>query len=177
MRIISGKFKGKRLVAPKKLPVRPTTDMAKEGLFNILNNRYYWDEIGVLDLFAGTGNMSFEFASRGVQTIHTVDSFPGCIQYIDRIAKELDVEIQTMKSDAFKYLERTSEKFDVIFGDPPYSLPIEKFMQLADLVFDKNLLKEDGLLILEHAEQTDLSAHPHFSMSRKYGSSVFSFFE
>ncbi len=177
MRIISGKFKGKRLVAPKKLPVRPTTDMAKEGLFNILNNRYYWDEISVLDLFAGTGNMSFEFASRGVEEIIAVDSFSGCIQYIDKIAKELEIEIHTIKSDVFKYLEKAPGKFEVIFADPPYGLPVEKFMRIIDLVFERDVLQEKGLLILEHAEQMDLSSHQNFSSSRKYGSSVFSFFE
>ncbi len=177
MRIISGKFKGKRLVAPKKLPVRPTTDMAKEGLFNILNNRFHWEEISVLDLFSGTGNVSFEFASRGVGKIIAVDSYAGCIQYINKIAKELDMAIHTIRSDVFKFLERTPEKFDVIFGDPPYNFEQDKLLQIVNRIMEKELLLEDGLLILEHAEQTDLSSHKNFISSRKYGSSVFSFFE
>jgi len=177
MRIISGKYKGKRLVAPKKLPVRPTTDMAKEALFNILNNQFYFDELKVLDLFSGTGNISFEFVSRGVQDIVSVDSHNGCVGYISKISKELDFSITTIKSDVFKYLERCSEQFDIIFADPPYSFEESKFLKIADLVFEKNLLLEDGLLVVEHSDQTDLSQHPHFSDKRKYGGSIFSFFQ
>lgn len=177
MRIISGKYKGKRLIAPKKLPVRPTTDMAKEGLFNILNNRYYFDELKVLDLFAGTGNISFEFASRGVSEIVAVDAFPGCIQYISKIAKELDFSISAIKSDVFKYLDKTHEKFDVVFADPPYNFDDSQFNDIVNLVIGNDLLLEDGVLIVEHSDQTDLSGHPNFSEQRKYGGSQFSFFE
>lgn len=177
MRIISGKYKGKRLTAPKKLPVRPTTDMAKEGLFNILNNRYYLDELKVLDLFSGTGNISFEFASRGTEEITAVDSFPGCVQYISKTAKELDFSIAPIKSDVFKFLERTPEKFNLIFADPPYSFELTQFLTIADLTFQNELLLEDGLLVIEHSDQTDLSQNAHFVESRKYGGSIFSFFE
>lgn len=177
MRIISGKYKGKRLIAPKKLPVRPTTDMAKEGLFNILNNRFYLDELKVLDLFSGTGNISFEFASRGTEEIIAVDSFPACVQYISKIAKELDFPITSIKSDAFKFLERTPEKFNLIFADPPYGFEPGQFLNIPDLVFKNELLADDGLLVVEHSEQTDLSQHPHFVEKRKYGGSIFSFFE
>ncbi len=177
MRIISGKHKGKRLIAPKKLPVRPTTDMAKEGLFNILNNRYYFDGLKVLDLFSGTGNISFEFASRDAGEIIAVDSFPCCVQYISKTAKELELRIDAIKSDVFKYLERTPEKFNIIFADPPYSFDQAQFLKIVDLVMERELLLEDGLLIVEHSDQTDLSSHPNFSEHRKYGGSVFSFFE
>ena len=177
MRIISGKYKGKRLTAPKKLPVRPTTDMAKEALFNILNNRFYFDELIVLDLFSGTGNISFEFASRGTDKITAVDGYQGCVRYISKTAQELDFSIATVKSDVFKYLQRAPEKFDLIFADPPYDFDTEQFLKIADLVFEKGLLLEDGLLIIEHSEQTDLSEHPKFSEQRKYGGSIFSFFE
>lgn len=177
MRIISGKYKGKRLTAPKKLPVRPTTDMAKEALFNILNNRFYFDELKVLDLFSGTGNISFEFASRGTEQITAVDSFQGCVRYISNTANELDFSINTVKSDVYKFLEGTSEPFDLIFADPPYDFDTEQFLKIADLVFAKNLLLPDGVLIIEHSDQTDLSEHPKFSEQRKYGGSIFSFFE
>ncbi|WP_190808351.1 RsmD family RNA methyltransferase [Flagellimonas sp. S3867] len=177
MRIISGRYKGKRLIAPKKLPVRPTTDMAKEGLFNILNNRFYIDELKVLDLFAGTGNISFEFASRGAMNITAVDSYAGCVQYINKISRELDFSISCIKSDVFKFLERTQEKANLIFADPPYNFEEDQFHKIADLVFEKKMLLEDGLLIIEHSDRTDLSNNPHFVEFRKYGGSVFSFFE
>jgi len=177
MRIISGKYKGKRLTAPKKLPVRPTTDMAKEALFNILNNRFYFDELKVLDLFSGTGNISFEFASRGTEQITAVDSFQSCVRYISNTANELGFSINTVKSDVYKFLEGTSEPFDLIFADPPYDFDTEQFLKIADLVFAKNLLLPDGVLIIEHSDQTDLSEHPKFSEQRKYGGSIFSFFE
>ncbi|MBT8298006.1 MAG: RsmD family RNA methyltransferase, partial [Maribacter sp.] len=110
MRIISGKHRSKRITAPKKLPVRPTTDMAKEALFNILNNRYYFEDISFLDLFAGTGNISYEFASRGTKELVSVDADYGCIKFIDKISTELDFGISTIKSDVFSFLEKTSLK-------------------------------------------------------------------
>ncbi|MCK0162041.1 RsmD family RNA methyltransferase [Allomuricauda sp. F6463D] len=177
MRIISGKYKGKRLTAPKKLPVRPTTDMAKEALFNILNNRFYFDELKVLDLFSGTGNISYEFASRGAKKITAVDGHQGCVGYISKTAQELDFPISTIKSDVYKFLQRTSEKFDLIFADPPYGFDHEQFLNIADIVFEKELLLSEGLLIVEHSEQTNLSEYPKFSEQRKYGGSIFSFFE
>jgi len=177
MRIISGKYKGKRLTAPKKLPVRPTTDMAKEALFNILNNRFYFDELKILDLFSGTGNISYEFASRGTESITAVDGYQGCVRYISKTAQELGFPINTIKSDVFKYLQGTPDKFDLIFADPPYDFDTEQFLKIANVVFDKELLQEEGVLIIEHSEHTDLSEHPNFSEQRKYGGSIFSFFE
>ncbi len=176
MRIVSGKHRGRRITAPKNLPVRPTTDMAKEALFNILNNTYYLAEVSVLDLFAGIGSICFEFASRGTQDIVAVDSHPGCIKFLDTTNSILDAGIQTIKSDVFSYLEKNARKFDLIFADPPYAMEEENFNQLLDLVFQKKLLKEDGLLIIEHSKQTNLSEHPNFERSRKYGGNVFSFF-
>ena len=176
MRIISGKYKGKRLSAPKNLPVRPTTDMAKEGLFNILNNHYYFDELSVLDLFAGTGSISFEFASRGTEDITCVDAHYGCVKFISKTAEDLELPIHTSKSDVFKYLENCSRTFDVIFADPPYELKLDAFETLVKLVFESNMLNDDGVLIIEHSKHTDLSHLPSFSNSRSYGGSVFSFF-
>lgn len=177
MRIVSGKHRGRRLTAPASLPVRPTTDMAKEALFNILNNTYYLEDIAVLDLFAGIGSISFEFASRGATDIVAVDEHAGCIRFLDRTNEVLEAGIQTVKSDVFSFLERNSRKFDVIFADPPYAMDEEKFNSLLELIFSKELLKEDGLLIIEHGKQTKLSDHPNFERSRKYGGNVFSFFK
>lgn len=177
MRIISGKYKSKRISAPKNLPVRPTTDMAKESLFNILNNLYYFDSISVLDLFAGTGNVSYEFASRGTETIYAVDAHFACVKFINKTAKDLELDITTFKSDVFKFLEKTALKTDVIFADPPYDFEVEKFLKIVDLVFEKELLNEEGVLIVEHSKHTDLSNHPKYSYEKRYGGNVFSFFD
>ncbi|MFK7812588.1 MAG: RsmD family RNA methyltransferase [Maribacter sp.] len=177
MRIISGKFKSRRIKAPNKLPVRPTTDMAKEALFNILNNQYYFDEVAFLDLFAGTGNISYEFASRGCEKITAVDGDFGCVQFISKTSTELELNISALKSDVFSFLEKTSLKSDVIFADPPYDMPLEHFQRIPELVFKNGLLLEGGVLIIEHAKQTDLTNLPNFNNKRKYGGSVFSFFE
>lgn len=177
MRIISGRFKGKILVAPKKLPVRPTTDFAKEALFNILNNQYTFSELSFIELFAGTGNISFEFASRGTQKIIAVDADYGCVQFINKISTELEFHITTVKSDVYAYLGKSKQTADIIFADPPYSFNKEQFAQIATLVFSNNLLLEDGVLIIEHSKHTDLSDVPNFSEARRYGGSVFSFFE
>lgn len=176
MRIISGTHKGRRLTAPKNLPVRPTTDFAKEALFNILRSRLFFDEISVLDLFAGTGNISFEFASRGVPHITSVDSHQGCVQYITKIAGELSFPITAKNADAIKYLEDTAERFDIIFIDPPYDFDISKFEDILQLIMERKILKEEGTFIIEHAKEKDLSGLSHFSEARKYGGSVFSFF-
>jgi len=176
MRIISGIHKGRRLQAPKSLPVRPTTDMAKEGLMNILSNRYDFNELRVLDLFSGTGNISFEFASRGVVSITAVDGNHKCVGFIDKISRELDLGITTNKIDVYKFLGQVNEKFDLIFADPPYNFEKEQLQQLHRLVFDNELLDIDGSLILEHEVQKKLSDLDYFQEERKYGSSVFSFF-
>jgi 16S rRNA (guanine(966)-N(2))-methyltransferase RsmD len=177
MRIISGIYKGKRLIAPKSLPVRPTTDFAKEGLFNILYHRVDFDAVSILDLFAGTGNISYEFASRGSQKVTCVDTDFGCVKYIQKVAEELAFPIQTIKLDVFKYLGGSSVTFDVIFADPPYSFSAEKLANMVRLIFENKLLKEFGMLIIEHSKHLDLTSVPHFKNARKYGGSVFSFFE
>lgn len=176
MRIISGTYKGRRITAPKNLPVRPTTDFAKEALFNILRVRYYFEELTVLDLFSGTGNISFEFASRGVQNITSVDEHVGCIQFINKISEEFSFPINTIKADVFKYLENASGKFDVIFADPHYDLDVSRFSTILKTIFEKELLNEEGMLIIEHSKMNDLSNLEHFTEARKYGGNVFSFF-
>lgn len=168
--------KGKRLVAPKRLPVRPTTDFAKEALFNILNNHYHLSGLKVIDLFSGTGNISYEFGSRGAEEIIAVDAHAECIKYINKITSELDLPIRTVKSDAFKYLGATPETADIIFADPPYDFDAEALGKLVEITFNRRLLKEDGSLIIEHSKKLDLSGLENFSEVRKYGNSVFSFF-
>ncbi len=176
MRIVSGTHKGKKITAPKKLPVRPTTDFAKEALFNILNNRVDLDELRVLDLFAGTGNISFEFASRGAKDIVSVDDHFGCVKFIQKIAGELKMPIKTLKTDVFKYLRVAQVPYDIIFADPPYNFELEQLQEIVQKVFSNGLLSENGLLIIEHTKHHDLSSLPHFDEARRYGSSVFSFF-
>ncbi|MGB0896650.1 MAG: RsmD family RNA methyltransferase [Flavobacteriaceae bacterium] len=177
MRIISGKYKGRRITAPKKLPVRPTTDLAKESLFNILNNHFYLDDVVLLDLFSGTGNISYEFASRGCETITSVDADYGCTAFIKKTAKEFDFNISVIKSDVFKFLEKIKINATIIFADPPYDFSDDKFAKIPELVFKNNLLAPDGYLIIEHSSYTNLSHIPHFSYAKKYGGCVFSFFE
>jgi len=176
MRIVSGKYKGKRIDAPKKLPVRPTTDMAKEALFNILNNRYFFQDLSVLDLFSGIGSISLEFASRGCQDITSVDAHPGCVAFLDATSEKLGAALKCLRSDALSYLRKTPKKFDLIFADPPYDLEREDLVQLVDQVMERELLKDDGMLILEHSSRMKLEDNPYFEESRKYGGSSFSFF-
>lgn len=177
MRIISGQYKGRRINAPKKLPVRPTTDMAKEALFNIINNLYYFDELSVLDLFSGTGNISYEFASRGTANITCVDSNYGCIKFIDKTSEDFQMGLNTIKNDVYKYLESSKVQYNIIFADPPYNFSIEQFSEIADKVFNNNLLLNNGLLIIEHSKHTSLNRVKHFSYSKSYGGNMFSFFE
>jgi 16S rRNA (guanine(966)-N(2))-methyltransferase RsmD len=177
MRIISGLYKSRKIVAPKNLPVRPTTDMAKESLFNILNNYYYFNQISVLDLFAGTGNISYEFASRGTEQIISVDQDFGCIKFINQTSEKFEMPIQTIKSDVFKFLEKTNIQSNIIFADPPYNFSDEQFAKISNLVFTNNILLEDGLLIIEHSKHTNLSELENYQYSKSYGGNVFSFFE
>lgn len=177
MRIISGIYKSRKIVAPKNLPVRPTTDMAKESLFNIINNTFYFDELIVLDLFAGTGNISYEFASRGTEQITCVDQDFGCIKFINETAATFKMPIQTIKSDVFTFLEKTTIQANIIFADPPYNFTDDVFAKIPELVFKNNLLLEDGLLIIEHSKHTDLSNLMNYSYSKSYGGNMFSFFE
>lgn len=177
MRIVSGRLKGRRIIAPKKLPVRPTTDMAKEGLFNILNNRIHFQELEVIDLFAGIGSISFEFMSRGSERVTAVDANFDCIKFLTKTSSELDLDMNIIKSDVFDFLGKTHLKADLIFADPPYNLPIEDFQKIEDLVRERALLKEDGILIIEHSKHTNLEHINTFTEQRRYGNSVFSFFQ
>jgi 16S rRNA (guanine966-N2)-methyltransferase len=177
MRIISGKYKGRRISPPKGLPVRPTTDMSKEALFNVINNHFSFEGLKILDLFAGTGNISYEFASRGSAPITSVDGDFGCVKFIKQVATEYDFNIAATKSDVFKFLERNNATFDIIFADPPYALDQKTFEKIVLLIFEKNTLNNDGMMIIEHSKYTKLDHMDNFSFKKSYGGSIFSFFE
>ena len=177
MRIISGIHKGRKIIAPKKLPVRPTTDMAKESLFNILRNHYNFTQIVVLELYAGTGNISYEFASRGSRSITAVDQDYRCVKFIDQTAEKLDMPITTMKSEVLDYLKHSNERFDLIFADPPYDMEVQLFEDIVSLTFKRDLLKQDGTLVIEHSKHTTIDKHKSHIETRSYGGSAFSFFE
>ena len=175
MRIIGGTLRGKLIQAPKNLPIRPTTDFAKEGLFNILNNRIDFEDCSVLDLFTGTGNIALEFASRGAKKVTAIDMHSPCLNFLRDTSKTLKLNsIFTERADVFKYLEKAHSSYDVIFADPPYELT--NIASIPDLVFKHNLLNADGLLIVEHGMQTNLSDKAYFVDTRKYGNVHFSFF-
>jgi 16S rRNA (guanine966-N2)-methyltransferase len=176
MRIIGGKLKGIRFNAPESLPVRPTTDMAKEALFNILYNTYDFDSCSVLDLFSGTGSVSIEFASRGIKAITSVDKHSGCVYWLKSVISKYDLnEISVQKADVFKFLEGHQKSYQIIFADPPYDLPTIPL--ISELVFKNNLLTDNGLLIVEHPSLLKLKDKPGYKETRRYGNSSFSFFE
>ncbi len=177
MRIISGIFKGRRISPPKNLPVRPTTDMSKEALFNVLNNHFHFEDLKVLDLFSGTGNISYEFASRGSKNITCVDADFGCVKFIKQTAAEFDFNIAAIKSDVMSYIKRCNTTYDIIFADPPYALDQKSFDEIVLAVFENGLLESDGMMIIEHSKYTKLDHLMHFSFKKSYGGSIFSFFE
>ncbi|PWS29508.1 16S rRNA (guanine(966)-N(2))-methyltransferase RsmD [Pedobacter yonginense] len=176
MRIIGGKLKGIRLQPPANLPVRPTTDMAKEALFNILNNQYDIENCTVLDLFCGTGNLTFEFASRGAESILAIDQDYGCVNWVKNATKQYNFDqIDVRKGDVFKLLKQMTGAYDLIFADPPYNLP--NIPQIPIMVLEQKLLKPNGLLIVEHQSHMKMNNQIGFTETRKYGNSSFSFFE
>ncbi|WP_116105879.1 RsmD family RNA methyltransferase [Lewinella sp. IMCC34191] len=179
MRIISGKFKGRRFHPPAdKWPTRPTTDYAKEGLFNLLNNRIYFEDQRVLDLFGGTGSHDYEWISRGCCDITYVDKHGPAVSFVKRTVATLEVEdcIQILRMDVFKFMERpVSEPYTYIFAGPPYPLP--NIPELPDLVLGKGLLAEGGLFVLEHNPHHDFSQDERCTEVRKYGKTIFSFFQ
>ncbi|WP_445452375.1 RsmD family RNA methyltransferase [Flavobacterium sp. 25HG05S-40] len=177
MRIISGQYKGRRIAPPKNLPVRPTTDMSKEAVFNVLNNHFNFPELKVLELFAGTGSISYEFASRGSAPILCIDGDMGCVNFIKKTAKEFEFDITAIKSDVFTFLGKHSGNYDIIFADPPYGMAQKEFEKIIELIFEKELLDEEGMLVVEHSKYTKLETMPNYSFQKNYGGSVFSFFE
>ena len=177
MRIISGQYKGRRISPPKNLPVRPTTDMSKEALFNVLNNHFDFEGLKILDLFAGTGNISYEFASRGSDNITSVDGDFGCVKFIKETATEFDFNIAAIKSDVFAFIEKCKSNYDIIFADPPYALDQKTFDKIVISIFEKELLQENGMMVIEHSKYTKLDHLTNFSFKKIYGGSIFSFFE
>ena len=174
MRIISGKYGGRKLNPPTNLPVRPTTDMAREALFNILNNYYAFEELRVLDLFCGTGTLSFEFISRGSPDVTAIDMNGRCLEFIRKTAEQIGMEgLHTMKTDVFRFLEVSNGSWNIIFADPPYIM--KESLLIPGLVFEKNLLSPEGRLIIEHPKEISFSKEPTFIERRSYGRVQFSF--
>ena len=176
MRIISGLHKGRRISAPKNLPVRPTTDMAKEGLFNILTHQIDFENISVLDLCCGTGNISLEFASRGCRTLTAIDQHKGCISFVKKMSTDLDFSITAIQKNIFGYLKNNNQIFQLVFADPPYNFSNEQYLEIIKLVFEK-ALSSNGQFILEHESVISFEDHPNFNRVRNYGNSCFSFFK
>ncbi|MFO7978060.1 MAG: 16S rRNA (guanine(966)-N(2))-methyltransferase RsmD [Bacteroidales bacterium] len=175
MRIIGGSHKRRIIHAPESLPVRPTTDIAKEALFNVLNNHFDFEGLNVLDLFAGTGNISYEFASRGAAEVVAVDQHPRCVSFINETRLMLSLDnLKVIRSDVFRFLGYARQGFDVIFADPPYD--IQGFEQIPRVVFERQLLAPKGWLIVEHPAEISFEDHEHFLEKRKYGKVNMSFF-
>jgi len=176
MRIISGKYKGRRISPPSNITARPTTDFAKEGLFNILNNQIDFEGIDVLDLFAGTGSISIEFVSRDCNSVISIEQNDRHCAFIRKVCADLKISnISLMKADVFKFIASCHTQFDMIFADPPYDL--ERLPEIPDLVFKYNLLKADGLFVMEHSSKSNFEKHPNFAEHRHYGNVNFSFFK
>ena len=164
------------MAPPKNITARPTTDFAKESLFNLLNNRIDFEGADMLDLFAGTGSIGLEFVSRGARSVTAVELAHTQQNFIISTCKQLGIHnLTVVRSDVFKYLNNCALQFDFIFADPPYALP--ELPLLPNYIFEKQLLKADGYFVLEHGKTYNFSQHPHFIEHRTYGSVHFSFFQ
>jgi len=178
MRIIGGKFGSRRFNPPaNNWPTRPTTDYAKEALYNILQHKIDFEETKMLDLFGGTGNHCYEFLSRGSKDVTYVDNFGKCIAFVKKTAQELKVEdsLTVVKSDVFRFIKNSKTQYDFIFADPPYHL--KTLNQLPDLILENDLLSSKGILVVEHDQQNSFEDHIRQQETRKYGGCMFSFFE
>ncbi len=175
MRIVSGKFKGIRFEPPKNITARPTTDFAKEGLFSTLSNYIDFEGLRVLDLFSGTGSISYEFVSRGAKSVTAVEMSLTQIEFIKKTCHKLKIDnLAIYRSEVFKFLDKTSHRYNVVFADPPYQM--DKIADIPQYVFDKGVLHSNGLLVLEHSKQNDFGQHPYLLQSKKYGNVHFSIF-
>ena len=176
MRIISGTHGGRKIFPPTKMPyTRPTTDIAKEGLFNILENNLTISELKTLDLFGGTGCISYELASRGAADLTIIEKDVNMSQFIKNTTNDLGFQnIKVLKMDVFKFLENCNDSFDLIFAGPPYALTT--IDDLPRIILDKKLLNENGWFILEHTPANDYKTFPYYKTQRNYGTTIFSFF-
>ena len=176
MRIISGQLKGRTITPPRNLRARPTTDFAKENLFTVLQNLIDIEECDVLDLFSGTGSISYEFCSRGAKSVTSVEINAVHHNFIRKTAQELGLKnLYAVKANAFLYLKSCPKQFDLVFSDAPYDL--EQAEEIIPLVLESQILKEDGIFIFEHSKEKNFSNHPLFWQLRSYGSVQFSFFK
>ena len=176
MRAITGKYKGRHFESPKNFKARPTTDFAKENLFNVLNGYLDFEGASALDLFSGTGSISLELASRGCEHVVSVEQNPVHHAFIAGMFRKLgDKAVLPLRMDVFRFLDVCKEQYDLVFADPPYAL--NRLEEIPSLVFEKGVLKPDGLLVLEHGKTHDFSADPRFVEHRAYGSVNFSFFK
>ena len=176
MRVISGIYKRRRFDVPRTFKARPTTDFAKENLFNVLNGYIdFEDGVTALDLFAGTGSISIELVSRGCDQVISIEKDPQHYAFISKVMKEVKTDkCFPLRADVFQYMERCHQQFDFIFADPPYAL--KNLAEIPDKVFEHKLLKEDGLFVLEHGKDLSFENHPYFVEHRHYGSVNFTFF-
>ncbi len=175
MRIISGTYKGRRFDLPRTLKARPTTDFAKEALFNILDNRLNYEDLSVLDLFSGTGSIGLEFISRGAPTVTCIEQYAPHTKFILSVIDKLGIQnLRLIQGDVYQYIHKHPTIFDVIFADAPYKDP--RLIELPVLIFEAGLLKPEGLLIVEHSKSQHFDEHPYWEETRVYGSVHFSFF-
>ena len=177
MRIVRGIYKARRFSPPKNFPSRPTTDFAKEGIFNVLENRYSLVNLNILDLCAGTGNISLEFLSREAGNVTSVDKHPVCIKFMYKLKNELGIEDEWLitKNEVRGYLEKCEDTFDLIFADPPYDLTFHD--SIVRIIRERKLLNEGGICLIEHGKQTDLSHEEEYIETRNFGNVYFSFFQ
>ncbi|MBQ8968688.1 MAG: RsmD family RNA methyltransferase [Bacteroidaceae bacterium] len=176
MRVITGKYKGRHFEVPRIFKARPTTDFAKENLFNVLRAYVDFEDAYALDLFSGTGSITLELLSRGCQRVVCVEKDPLHYRFITSFLEHLgDEAAEPIRGDVFKYLASAREQYDIIFADPPYTLP--NIPDIPDLVLDRNLLRTDGVFVLEHGKKDCFQSHPRFIDHRQYGSVNFSIFK
>lgn len=178
MRIISGRFRGRRFSPNmKKWPTRPTTDKTREALFNILDNTFYWDKLSALDLFAGTGGITYELLSRGCPEVTTVEGSKACLSFIEEMLEALEVreQVQLHRADVWAFIQQHQQAYKLVYADPPYDMA--RLAELPHAILEAKLVQPEGWLILEHDTQYDFKEQPHFLEARNYGKTVLSIFE